>query len=88
MYAISKISHKPNVHSIILDIPEIVHLLKPIGTDTFEDDAQQVFLQYVTSQRSSSIEVIWDISQMFSAPERRVNVTRSSVTANTKTPSN
>ena len=88
MYAISKSSHTPKVHNIILDIPVTVHPLKPIGTDTFEDNAQQVFLQYVTSQRSSSIEVIWDISQMFSAPERRVNVTRSSVTAITKTPSN
>ena len=39
----------------------IVHLIKPIGADTFENDAQQVFLQYVTSQRSSRIVVMWDI---------------------------
>ena len=71
-----------------LSVPVTVHLLKPIGADSFEDDAQKVFLRYVTSQRSSSIEVIWDISQIFSAPERRVNVTRSSVAWNTKTLSN
>ena len=83
MYAISKSSHTPKVHNIVLDIPVPVYLLKPIGANSFEDDAQKV-----TSQRSSSIEVIWDISQILSAPERRVNVTKSSVTANPKTPSN
>ena len=69
----------------------IVHLIKPIGADTFEDDAQQFFLQYVTSQRSSRIGAMWDIGLavwIFPAPEKRVNVTRSSVAANTKTPSN
>ena len=36
----------------------IVHLLKLIGADTFEDYAQQVFLPYVTSQKFLRIEVI------------------------------
>ena len=57
MYATSKSSHTPKVHNIVLDAPVIVHLLKPIGADTFEDEAK-----YVTSQRSSRIEVIWAIS--------------------------
>ena len=55
MYATFKGSHTPNVHNIVLDGPAIVHLLKPIGADTFEDDAEQVFLRCVTSQRSSRI---------------------------------
>ena len=62
MYATSKSSHTPKGHNIVRDEPVIVHLLKPIGADIFEDDAQQVFLQYFTAQRSSRIEVIWDIS--------------------------
>ena len=61
MYATSKSSHTPKGHNIVRDEPVIVHL-KPIGADIFEDDAHQVFLQYVTAQRSSRIEVIWDIS--------------------------
>ena len=52
MYAISKSSHTPKVHNIVLDIPVTAHLLKHIDADTFEDDAQQILLQYVTSQRS------------------------------------
>ena len=48
----------PKVHNLVLDGPVIVHLLKPIGADTFEDGAQQVLLRYVTSQRTSRIEVI------------------------------
>ena len=48
---------------IVLDGPVIAHLLKPIGTDTFEDVINKSFLCYVASQRSSRIEVIlWDIS--------------------------
>ena len=62
MYATSKSSHTPKVHNIVLYAHVSVHILKPIGADTFEDDAQQVFHQYVTSQRSYRIEVIWDIS--------------------------
>ena len=65
MYATSKSSHTPKVHIIVLNAPVIVHLLKSIGADTFEDDAQQVFHQYVTSQWSSRIEF-----KSFSAPER------------------
>ena len=65
----------------------IVHLLKLIGVDTIEDNAQQVFLPYVTSQRSIRIEVIWDgyksDSFNFSVPERRRIATRNSVAANT-----
>ena len=57
-YATSKGSHTPKIHSIELNGPVIVHLLKPIGADNFEDDAQQVFLQYPTSKRSSRIEII------------------------------
>ena len=34
----------------------IVHLLKLIGADTFKDNAQHVFLPYVTSQKSFRIE--------------------------------
>ena len=72
-------------HNIVLDGPVIVHLLKPIGADTFEDNAQQT---------SSVIEVIRDEqaymlgSPNFSVPDRRRKVTRSSVAANTKSPSN
>ena len=33
----------PKTHNIVLDGPVIVHLLKPIGADTFEDNAQQTF---------------------------------------------
>ena len=86
MYAISKSSHTPKVHKIVLDIPVTAHLLKHIDADTFED-AQQILLQYVTSQRSYRVYVIWDKNLIVSAPERGVNVTRSSVAANTKTPS-
>ena len=52
MYTTSKSSHTPRVHNIVglLDGPVIVHALKPIGTDNFEDNVQQVFLPYVTSQ--------------------------------------
>ena len=36
MYATSKSSHTLNVHNIVLDGAVIVHLLKPIGVDTYE----------------------------------------------------
>ena len=51
MCTTSKSSHTPKVHDIVLVGPVFVglHLLKPIGADTFDDDAQQVFFQYVTS---------------------------------------
>ena len=65
----------------------IVHLLKLIGVDTFEDNAQQVFLPYVTSQKSFRIEVIWhgykSGSLNFAVPERRRIATRNTVAANT-----
>ena len=65
----------------------IVLLLKLIGADTFEDNAQQVFLPYVTSQKSFRIEVIWDGyksgSLNFSVSERRRITTKNSVAANT-----
>ena len=54
----SRGSYTPKVHNIVLDVPVIAHNLKTIVADTFEDDAQQVFLRYVISQRSSRIEVI------------------------------
>ena len=57
MYTTSESSHTPNAHNIVLQGPVIVHILKPIDADTFEGDAQQVFLRYVTSQKSSRIEV-------------------------------
>ena len=79
-YATSKGSHTPKIHSIVLNGPVIVHLLKPISADNFEDDAQQVFLQYPTSKSSSRIEIIImgykSHSLIYSAPERRVNVTK------------
>ena len=33
---------------------------KPIGATTFAEYAEKVFIPYVTSQKSSRIEVIWD----------------------------
>ena len=62
MYATSKALIHQTYTTYSIDGPVIVQLLKPIGADNLEDDAQQVFLRYVTSQRSSRIEVIWDIS--------------------------
>ena len=58
MYATSKSSHTPKVHNIVLGGPVIAHFLKPIGADAFEDNAQQVFLQYVTSHKTYRIEEI------------------------------
>ena len=58
MYATSQSSHTPKAHNIVLQGPVIVQPLKPIDADTFEGDAQQVFPRYVTSQKSSRIEVI------------------------------
>ena len=80
MYATSKSSHTPKVHNIVLDGPIIVHLLKLIGADTFEDDAQQVLFRYVTSQcllelKSYGVKVL-------------LLVTGSSVAVNANTPSN
>ena len=96
VYMTSKSSHTPRVHNIVglLDGPVIVHVLKPIGTDNFEDNVQQVFLPYVTSQLhvTSKIEVIWDEYKSgghnCSVPEMRRNVTRSSFATNTKNPLN
>ena len=62
MYATFKSYHTSKVHTISLSGPVFVHLLKPIGADSLEDDAQQVFLQFIASQRYSRIEVIWEIS--------------------------
>ena len=62
MYATFKSYHTSKVHTILLTGPVFVDLLKPIGADSLEDDAQQVFLQFIASHRYSRIEVIWDIS--------------------------
>ena len=62
MCATSRGSHTPKVHNIVLGGPAIVHLLKPIGADTFEDDAQQVFDM---SHHKGLLELkskLWDIS--------------------------
>ena len=45
-------------YTILYLMAIILHLLKLIGADTFEDNAQQVFLPYVTSQKFFRIEVI------------------------------
>ena len=57
MYATSKSPHTPKVYNMVLDGPVIVHIIKPIDADTFEDDALSSIC-YI----SSRIEVIWDIS--------------------------
>ena len=57
MYTTSKSNHTPKVHNIALDGLANIHLLKPIGTYTFEDNAHQIFL---SSRMSFRIEVMWD----------------------------
>ena len=78
----------PDVDNIVIDGPAIVHILKPIGAEY----AEKVFIPYVTSQKSSRIEVIWDEYKADSlkcfAGEKRGKGTRRRVEANTKIPSN
>ena len=58
----SIVTERPSVDAVILDGAAVVHLLKPVGLNTFDDYRCEVFSPYISSQmrEASRCDIIWD----------------------------
>jgi hypothetical protein len=76
----------------IFDGAVVVHCLPVAGVVTFNDYAKNVFIPYISSQRSQRVDVVWDTyvddSLKESTREKRGNGIRRKVSGDAKLPSN